>query len=146
METTTSTATLPQLSDEEALKRSKDHLRADQVLVASRLLKQMTQIPEEEAVFQKEVEQKAALLEGVIEDLLADPEVLEEGQDTTDKWIKMGESHDGHRDTVSYYQLSEDLQLKCRLETPIESSLLVPLLSVLIETDLFTTWLPSWTA
>lgn len=137
---------MPEYSDEEALKRAKDHMEKDQVLVASRLLKNMTTIPEEEAKFQKEVELKATLLEGIIADLLSEPDEAEEdeGETSHGKWLKMGESHDGHRDTVSYYQLTEDLQLKCRLETPIESSLLVPLIAVLIETDLYTNWLPKW--
>lgn len=138
------------LSDGEALARAKEHLKRDQVLVAARLLKNVIAVPDEDIPFQKEVEEKAELLNHVIADLLSDPE-----QHTTDnghghsnhhdQWIKGGESHDGHRDTIMYYKISEDLQLTGRLETPIESSLLVPLLSVLIETDLFTTWMPRWT-
>ena len=138
----------PHLSDEEKLRRAKAHLRDDQILAAARLVRclkdkeAVTTVADDDnsdnnsnEAFLEEVERKAALIEGVIADLNTDP---------GDKWIKMGESHNSKRDTIMYYQLTKDLQLKCRLETPIESSLLVPLLSVLNETDLFTTWMPSW--
>jgi len=123
---------------------------------------------EETVAFLQEVETKAVLIQKIIDDLLTDPEIVhkEEGTGATtmpadtdpsdattaattaamdDVWIKQGESHGHDRDTIMYYQVTEDLQLKCRLETPIESSLLVPLLSVLCETDLYTSWLPQWT-
>ena len=150
--TTTTTTTTSTLTDAEALSQAKEHMRKDQILAASRLMKQINSIPEEDAAFQKEVETKAALIEHIIADLLSNPEEQGEGDaadaeaeadDANEKWIKQGESH-GNRDTVMYYQVTEDLQLKCRLETPIESSLLVPLLAVLCETDLYTSWLPKW--
>ena len=146
---TTTTTMLFLISDEDALAQAKEHFKRDQVLVAARLLNHVTTVPDEDILFVKEVQQKAKLLNHVIADLLSDPEhqttEQEEDGNEHDKWIKGGESHDGHRDTVMYYKLSEDLKLTGRLETPIESSLLVPLLSVLIETDLFMTWLPRWT-
>lgn len=37
------------------------------------------------------------------------------------------------------------MKLRVRVETPVEPSLLVPLLSVLNESELYATWLPSWT-
>jgi hypothetical protein len=134
------------LSDGEALARAKEHFKRDQVLVAARLLENIATVPDEDIPFKKEVEEKAKLLNHVIADLLSDPEQHTADDDNHhDKWIKGGESHDGHRDTIMYYKLSEEMQLTGRLETPIESSLLVPLLSVLIETDLYMTWLPRWT-
>jgi hypothetical protein len=139
----------PDMSKEEMLERAREHMKNDQVLAAARLMKHVGDVSsEEDMLFQEEVVHKAGLIQGVIDDLLANPEASTNGDDGVssdeDKWIKMGESHDGKRDTVMYYKLTEDLQLKCRLETPIESSLLVPLLSVLNETDLFMTWMPSW--
>lgn len=73
-----------------------------------------------------------------ISDLLSEPGTAESG------WTKQGESH-GHHDTVIYYKVDGDANLTCRLETPIQSSLLVPLLSVLNESNLYTDWCPSWT-
>lgn len=49
-----------------------------------------------------------------------------------------------HRPTVIYTKFDENWKLTCRIETPIEASLLAPLLSVLNETDLYDTWIPSW--
>lgn len=64
-------------------------------------------------------------------------------------WKKQGESHNSKRDTLIYYKLDKDdkdnsARLTCRIETPIEASLLVPILSVLNETSLYETWIPSW--
>ena len=56
-------------------------------------------------------------------------------------WTKQGESH-GSRPTAIYYKFDDDCNLTCRIETPIEASLLVPLMSVLNETDLYQTWIP----
>jgi hypothetical protein len=61
----------------------------------------------------------------------------------TEGWKKQGETH-GHRDTVIYYKVNPDNAIVSRIETPIESSLLCPLLSVFNETDLFHTWMPKW--
>jgi hypothetical protein len=60
-----------------------------------------------------------------------------------DEWKKQGECH-GQRDTIIYYKIAPDNAIVCRVETPIESSLLVPLLSVLNESDLYGSWMPSY--
>jgi hypothetical protein len=62
--------------------------------------------------------------------------------DDASGWKKQAESH-GKRDTI-IYSIDDKSQLTCRIETPIETSLLVPLLAVLNETDLYSTWIPSW--
>lgn len=152
----------PQVTNAEALAQAKEHMKHDQILAAARLMKKAvssdpsnngTNLTEEDVAFLKEVETKSALIDHIITDLLSNPEAPKEDatgddnnvdfQPTEETWIKQGESH-GDRDTIMYYQVTEDLQLKCRMETPIESSLLVPLLSVLVETDLYTSWLPRW--
>lgn len=62
----------------------------------------------------------------------------------TEGWKKQAEIH-GHRDTMVYYKVDgADKKIACRIETPIESSLLCPLLSVFNESDLFHTWMPRW--
>lgn len=58
-------------------------------------------------------------------------------------WQKQCEIH-GHRDTVIYYKISEDASLHTRIETPIESSLINPFLSVCNESELYKTWMPSF--
>ena len=64
-----------------------------------------------------------------------------------DGWTKQGESHGSH-DTAIYYRVDTDsagcTNLTARVETTIQPSLLVPLLSVLNETELYATWLPRW--
>ena len=59
-------------------------------------------------------------------------------------WTKQSESH-GDRDFFVYYQVGKDTnKLFCRIESSIESSLLVPLLSVFNESSLYQEWMPSW--
>lgn len=73
-----------------------------------------------------------------------------EGSDSgpAGKWTKQGECHGRHRSLI-YYRIVEEgggpMRLRVRIETPVEPSLLVPLLSVLNESELYATWLPSWT-
>jgi hypothetical protein len=58
-------------------------------------------------------------------------------------WKKQSEAH-GHRDTLIHYRVNPDNSLDIRTETPIESSLLLPLISVFNESDLYSTWMPRW--
>ena len=64
--------------------------------------------------------------------------------DDDDEWIKQGEQHDGRHDFAMYYKVSPTNQITCRLETPIEPSLLVPILAVLNESELYQTWIPQY--
>jgi len=79
----------------------------------------------------------AEIIESGIDSLLQEPE--KDGG----PWIKQKESH-GHRDFLVFYQLTKDNQLVARLDCAFESSLLVPLLSVFNESDLYSSWMPSW--
>jgi len=66
------------------------------------------------------------------------PPTLEDG------WKKQTEVH-GNRDTIIYYKVEDPSKLICRIETPIEASLLVPFLAVIQGTQLFyDTWMPRW--
>jgi hypothetical protein len=58
-------------------------------------------------------------------------------------WLKQGETH-GRYDFTVYYKIADGGRLTCRVESPIPVSLLVPILSVLNESDLYQTWIPSW--
>jgi hypothetical protein len=62
----------------------------------------------------------------------------------TDEWIKQGEQHGGRHDFAIYYKVSTTNQITCRLETPIEPSLLIPILAVLNESELYKTWIPQY--
>jgi len=65
------------------------------------------------------------------------------------EWVIHGVSK-GKFPTLTAHRLVEDdggstgVQLKARCETPIDKSLLSPLISVLNETQLYESWLPSW--
>ena len=76
---------------------------------------------------------KALRAEQVVQELATEP---------GDEWTKQGESH-GAYDTVIYYKVVDSM-LTARIETPIEQSLVVPLLAVFNETELYETWLPRW--
>ena len=59
-------------------------------------------------------------------------------------WTKQGLTHNGTYTTMNYHKLNEKKEVTVRLETPIDASLLVPLLAIQNETQLFTKWLPSF--
>jgi hypothetical protein len=71
--------------------------------------------------------------------------VLLESPDSEDSsWTRQSESH-GDRDFFVYYQVEkESNKLFCRIESAVESSLLVPVISVFNESDLYKSWMPSW--
>lgn len=57
-------------------------------------------------------------------------------------WLKQGD-HTGRHNFSMYYKLINN-QLSCRLETVVHADLLVPILSVLNESELYSTWLPNY--
>jgi len=62
------------------------------------------------------------------------------------RWNRQTTTSCSGRTTNIYYMLDKETktQLSLRVDTPIEKSLLIPLLSVLNESELYPTWLPSW--
>lgn len=59
-------------------------------------------------------------------------------------WSQQGNMH-GNRHSLIYYKVTAQTKaITFRIEIPIEASLLVPVMAVLNETDLYTTWMPSW--
>jgi hypothetical protein len=75
---------------------------------------------------------KAEHIEAAVVDLTSSP---------NEGWTKQGESH-GNHDTVIYYKVDKDTRLTARIETPIDASLLIPLLSVFNESELYQSCLP----
>ena len=124
-------------SDEELIALAEKLFAAEKVLEASRHLQNVkdTNLLARQHHRMCKV---ASECDAAISDLLSEPGTSESG------WTKQGESH-GHHDTDIYYKVDGDAKLTCRLETPIELSLLVPLLSDLNESNLYTDWCPSWT-
>ncbi|CAB9507005.1 expressed unknown protein [Seminavis robusta] len=82
--------------------------------------------------------EKAALeIQQVLDDHLQNPE--EQGG-----WKRQTIMHGRKRDTAVYNRMNDQQEITVRMETPIEASLLVPLLATLNETNLYTTWIPSF--
>lgn len=60
------------------------------------------------------------------------------------EWIKQGEAHNNHNFSI-YYKINPTTNhIKCRLETPIQPKLLLSILAVLNETELYKTWIPQY--
>jgi hypothetical protein len=131
------TASIDPKFDIEWMVLAKERFQEDKLFEAHRLLKNVLN----RTLFGEQEETiclMAAACENAVADLLEEPD-LRHG------WTKQGVCH-GDYDTTIFYKVDPaTAHLTCRLETPIESSLLVPLLSVLNESDLYTDWCPSWT-
>lgn len=129
--------------DDERMAMAEEHMREERLLRAAHELRQLPAhllTPRHQQILAM-----ADNFEAAIADLIEDPSNNNNNNDTHDggAWKKQGESH-GKRDTLIYYKVDGDARLTCRIETPIEASLLVPILSVLNETCLYETWIPSW--
>jgi hypothetical protein len=131
--TTSSTCTE---DDMQLLQKAETHVAEEQLLQAARLFRQISN----QALLthrHRRVLDMAIECEKVVTDLLGDPDKT---------WTKQSESH-GNWDTRVYYkvhQVQKRHVIVARIESPIPSDLLVPLLSVLNESDLYSSWMPSW--
>jgi len=98
-------------------------------------------------------------LQPVHHDILKEAEILkqllkdnttniDESDDNNSDWIKQGNYHGKHNFSIYYKLLNNNpnkgQELSCRLDTIIPHTLLVPILSVLNESELYQTWLPCW--
>jgi len=91
-------------------------------------------------------------LQGIHRDILKEAAIfniiLEDSTTSLDQnndgggWVKQGD-YTGRHNFSMYYKL-KDNELYCRLETVVHSDLLVPILSVLNESELYQTWLPNY--
>lgn len=124
-------------TDSEWIALANKRYQEDKLFDAYRMLKNV----QDKTLFSEEeikICSVAVECESAIADLLEEP-------DMRHGWTKQGECH-GEYDTTIFYKVDPaTAHLTCRLETPIEFSLLIPLLSVLNESNLYTDWCPSWT-
>jgi len=128
------------LSDQELIALAEEKFEQEKVLEAYRLL-QRVRDPKLLGIAHRSICATAWDCEAAIADLIGEPDDDEAG---SGGWKKQSESH-GKRDTVVHYKIDHArARLDCRLETPIEASLLIPLISVMNESDLYQTWVPSW--
>jgi hypothetical protein len=123
-ETASTVASECDFDDAELVAEAERLGRDDQLLPGARLIRQ---IKDESLITDelKEFLRLAVISEKLRADLM---EPVSEG------WTKQGESH-GNRDFVTYYKIEDGGKLKCRIECVIESSLYVPFLSVMNETQ-----------
>jgi len=77
-----------------------------------------------------------------LEILLRD-ELSDSGPSKGHGWKKQCESHANY-DIGIYYKVDENHLLTVRIDFILESSLLLPMLAVMNETDLFSDWMPTW--
>ena len=112
----------------------------DKLLEAGRILK---------TIDQSKLEHKhetILLKANKAEELIKDLKSSIDGHDKSNGWVVHGVSK-GEFPTLTGHRLESSgkaVKLKARCETPIDKSLLSPLISVLNETELYETWLPSW--
>lgn len=86
--------------------------------------------------FHLSIIRKAKLGEELMKDLTSS---LDDG------WSKQSGTHGSSHESFIFHRFDETkTKLTVRVESVIEQSLVVPLLSVLNETELFATWLPHW--
>jgi hypothetical protein len=124
------------LDDASLIKQAEEQASMERLLVAARLLKQVKDKTLLEPKHLKVIKW-ADITEAGMKDLLTPPD-----QDGS-AWKKQSESH-GRRDFTVYYKVTENSQLQSRIDSVIESSLLVPIISALNESDLYETWMPSF--
>ncbi|KAL3815321.1 hypothetical protein ACHAXA_010003 [Cyclostephanos tholiformis] len=108
----------------------------DKLLIAERLLRGVDNVHLQALHF--DILREAALFKSLLLD----------NATSLDGWVQQGK-HTGRHNFSIYYKLNESAHgrdLSCRLETVIPSDLLVPIISVLNESELYSSWLPNWTA
>ena len=122
-------------SDDVLLQQADELFQEEQLLAAARLIRQVKDVSKFKDVHLR-ILANAQICEHAVRDLLSEPS-KDHG------WFKQGENH-GTYETTIYYKVESGARLTCRNESPIPASLLVPLLSVLNESNLYHTWIPSW--
>jgi hypothetical protein len=121
-----------ELDDDSLIEQADKEAVEERLLAAARLLQN---VKDKSRLTDKHewILKKAKRAEKVVQDLTTEP---------GPEWSKQGESH-GAYDTIIYYKVVDSI-LTARIETPIEQSLVVPLMSVFNEIDLVSTWMPRW--
>ncbi|KAL7530336.1 hypothetical protein ACHAWF_003336 [Thalassiosira exigua] len=113
----------------------------DKLLLAAHLLRGVDE--KHLRPIHRELIKEAAILESLLQDNGA-PSV--ESSDCDGGWVRQGRRTGRHNFSVDY-KLNDSngrQDLSCRIETIIPSDLIVPFLSVLNESELYSTWLPNY--
>jgi hypothetical protein len=124
-------------SDKEWMRQAEEHFAAQRHLKAAECLRSM-QDPSLWTEQHRRILEMADQANSVLEELRS-PNPTSQG------WKKQGERHGRHHIIIYYRVQRPENIIICRVETPIETSLLCPLISVFNETQLYHTWMPHWT-
>jgi hypothetical protein len=125
------------LTDEQRIQLAEDLAKEEQLFGAARLLRSVKDKTLLSALHDALL-RLAHDVEHAVHDLVGD---------VPPGWKKQSEVNgngSSRRDTLIHYVVDDDARLTCRLETLIEPDLLVPLLSVLNESELYPDWIPSY--
>lgn len=129
----------PNFTDTELLDEFEAAVECEKLVLVGYYLKEM----ENRGLSLSDAKRQAALQRATnqIEETI---ETLGQDADKGGNWTKKGLMHGRDRDTMVYHRTNEKGEVTVRCETPIQASLVAPLLSILNETDLYTTWCPKF--
>eukprot|EP00980_Cylindrotheca_fusiformis_P022939 scaffold9948_cov129-Cylindrotheca_fusiformis.AAC.7 len=128
--------------DQDLIDQAKVKYDQEKLFEAARLLQQVDSKSPLLTDFHRKLQRNALICEKAVTELLSSPS--SDSSNDEQAWKKQGESNGSYPTTI-YYKVEPGARMTCRMETPVPSSLLVPLLSVLNESELYHTWIPSWT-
>jgi hypothetical protein len=161
------------MSDDELLQQAEAEASQERYFVAARLIGRVSD-PSLLQPKHAHIVDLAHQCQRVVDELTAPPDEGDAGDHPSESpranrrpernqqqgWIKQGELHQHHpdpagggssslsglnMDTLMYYKVHDlSSAISCRIDSTLDPSLLVPLLSVFNESDLYATWMPSW--
>lgn len=129
-------------TDQDLIDQAKVYYEQEKLFEAARLLRQIDSESPLLTDFHRKLQRNALVCEKAVAELLTSPS--NDANNGEEAWKKQGETNGSYPTTI-YYKVESGARMTCRMETPVPSSLLVPLLSVLNESELYHTWIPSWT-
>ena len=132
--------------------RALDHFRDDRLLQSARLLRKICDslVSSEEELKDTKEKEKEKMVKYVLEKAKQSEsfiEMLREDAEKDSSWETQKSFSFGGRDqTKIYYKTTEnDTKLILRVDQAIKREMLVPVLATLNESQLYASWLPSWT-
>lgn len=121
------------MTDEELIQNADRLILEERILEAAKYLRKLSN-PDALQKRHRLMLKRAEMVEDGIQKNMSPPE---DGWNIQTQW-------NGDFDTVIYYKIDDEGRLTSRIETPIESSLLIPLISVFNESELYKSWMPRY--
>ncbi|GKY96051.1 hypothetical protein MPSEU_000565300 [Mayamaea pseudoterrestris] len=136
----------PSPQDRALLRDAKEHLSYQRYLHAAR---SFAKVSDPQLLNKKDMKciEMAQEIQEVLDELLEPP--LDDENHAAHGWIKQEETHSDKFDSQIFYRVDRDHKKKssaifCRIESPIDDDMLVPLMAVLNESDFYSTWMPNY--